>query len=58
MKQIGLRSYQDIITPEEQERRDNERRLREIYEQEKAEYLADERRDKEMLENDGKRTYE
>lgn len=52
MKQIGLRSYQDIITPEEQEELDRKRYEREIYEQEKAEYLADERREKEMLEND------
>ena len=53
MKQIGLRSYQDIITPEEQERRDSERRLRKIYEQEKAEILAEERREREReKEND------
>jgi hypothetical protein len=31
MKQIGLRSYQDIITPEEQEERDRKRYEREIY---------------------------
>lgn len=52
MRDIGLRSYQDIVTPEEQEERDRQRRLREEYEQEKAEYLADAERDREMLNYD------
>lgn len=52
MRDIGLRSYQDIVTPEEQERRDRQRKLREIYEQEKAEYLADVKRDMDVLSYD------
>ena len=43
----SVNSYQDILTPEEEEERENKRRLREIEEQEKAEYLADARRDEE-----------
>ena len=41
MKQIGLRSYQDIITPEEKERRELKRLEREERKRELAEYLAE-----------------
>lgn len=48
----SVKSYQDILTPEEEEERENKRRLREIQEQEKAEYLADARRDEEHYERE------
>ena len=48
----SVNSYQDILTPEEEEERENKRKLREIYEQEKAEYLADARRDEEHYDSE------
>lgn len=43
----SVNSYQDILTPEEEEERENKHKLREMQEQEKAEYLADARKDEE-----------
>lgn len=48
----SVNSYQDILTPEEEEERENKRRLKEIYEQEKAEYLAEIRRDREHYDSE------
>lgn len=51
-REIGLRSYQDIITPEEQEERNRAFWERQRKEREKAEYLADIARDEEHEENE------
>lgn len=45
-------SYQNILTPEEEEERDRRIWARQRYEEEKAEYLAECREDEEGFEED------
>lgn len=48
----SVNSYQDILTPEEEEERDRRYWARRRYEEEKAEYLAECREDEEGFNDD------
>ena len=51
-RMIGLRSYQDIRTPEEEEERRYKMWEKQRKAQERAEYLAEVERDRRMCEED------